>query len=293
MKLLVIGNPVSGGGTARRIIEEMGNLLEARGHEVETYLTGAAGDAKRRASQLDARCEAVIVAGGDGTLNEVINGLDLSRSLPIAFVPAGTGNVIAYELRLRRPLADIVGYIECGQVRNIDLGLIGDRRFLMLASAGFDALVTREVQRSRRGTFWRGAYAVPILRSLWQYKIPDLQVSVDGVEVEGGLAIVNKTPFYGGVLTIAHRARCDSGHFDVCVFPNASLPALAQYGLAAWIGKAATLKGMTYLTGTHVEITASEAVHVQVDGDYFGTTPVVMDLVPAAVPIYAPPSRPA
>ncbi len=289
MRLLAIGNPVAGGGQAVRLITETTELLKARGHRCETFLTGAVGDARQRVSRLDPACEAIVVAGGDGTLNEVVNGLEDPPQLPIAFMSAGTGNVIGCELGLAGTPAEVVQAIETGSTRRLDVGRAGARRFLMLASAGFDALVTEEVQKTRRGTFWRGAYAYPILRALVRYRPPKLTVAVDDQEaLSGALVIVSKTPYYGGIFMIARRARCDSGHFDVCVFRRAGFLNLARIALSGLRNTMRRVPGITYVTGRHVEITADRPTAVELDGDYFGSTPLTLDLEPAALAMFVP-----
>jgi diacylglycerol kinase (ATP) len=292
MKLLVVGNPVSGGGKARPLIAELESLLENGGHQVEVFWTSARGDALARIQALEPDFDALVVVGGDGTLNEAINGMVLPARIPIAFMPAGTGNVIAHELGMPRDPRVVVQAIEGGRIRRLDMGFIGERRFLMLASAGFDALVTREVLGFRKGTLRRHNYAIPILRAMLRYRPPRLQVTVDGgAPLEGALVIVNKTPHYGGIITVAHKARCDSGHFDVCVFRRGSILALSRYFLAGLRNTLERKEGVTYLTGRHIEITADEEVPVQVDGDYYSTTPVTIDLEPAVLPMFVPPRK--
>ena len=122
MNLLVIGNPVAGGGRAAGLIAEVAQLLEARGHRCESFLTSAAGDARQRASTLDPACEAIVVAGGDGTLNEVLNGLEDPPQVPIAFMPAGTGNVIGYELGLTGSPEGVVQAIEAEKALRARMG---------------------------------------------------------------------------------------------------------------------------------------------------------------------------
>src|SRR5204862_2064920 len=99
---------------------------------VEVYLTTGGGDAKRRAGCLEADVDRLVVAGGDGTLNEVLNGpCDPSRT-PIALLPMGTANVLARELGLPREPVEIAAMIDGGAIRRLDMGLVGERRFLMV-----------------------------------------------------------------------------------------------------------------------------------------------------------------
>jgi len=86
----------------------------------------------------------------------------------------------------------------------------------------------------------------------------------------------------------SQAARLDSGHFDVCVFRNGSIPSLSLYALAGLVGRACSVPGVTHTTGRRIRMESSEPVPVQVDGTYFGTTPVELDLLPAYVPVVVP-----
>lgn len=292
MKVLVVGNPIAGGGQAAGKIEALAGLLRAGGHTAEVFLTAAAGDARARAAALEPGTDALVAAGGDGTLNEVLNGLREPFGMPIGFLPAGTANVTARELGLDGTPEEIVRLIDAGAVRRIDVGRAGARRFLMLASVGFDALVIEEDVRRRRSAHRFVRFAVPIARALWRYRAPALSVAVDGgPPVSGTLAIVSKTPHYGGFFNLARGARCDSGLFEVTVCARGSRAALVVYALAALCGRMERLGSVRTLRGTRVAVEAGEPVPVEVDGESFGTTPVTFELAPGALPFLAPPLR--
>jgi len=181
--------------------------------------------------------------------------------------------------------------LEAGHLRRLDMGLLGERRFLLVASAGFDAMVTNEVRRRRGGTLGYFGYLVPILRALKRYHPPELKVTVDGGDpISGAFVVVSNTRNYGGIFSFADRARCDSGHLDVCVFPRGTLSALIWYYLAAFRGWVSTRTDVRYLTGIRIRIESREPVAVQVDGDPAGDTPVDIQLLPGAVPVLVPAS---
>ncbi len=292
MKVLVIGNPIAGGGKAARKIDALAGLLRARGHAAEVFLTAAAGDARARAAALEGDTDALVAVGGDGTLNEVLNGLPEPFGTPIAFLSAGTANVTARELGLDGTPEEIVRLIDAGAVRRIDVGRAGTRRFLMLASVGFDALVIEEDVRRRRKAHRFMRFAVPIVRALWRYRAPALSVTVDDAPPVGGtLAIVSKTPHYGGFFNLARGARCDSGVFEVTVCAHGSRGALVLYALAALCGCMGRLGSVTTLHGTRVAVESREPAWVEVDGESFGMTPVTFELAVGALPFLAPPFR--
>ena len=291
-KILLIGNPVAGGGRAKRLMADLLQTLRQRGYLVETFLTGSAGDATRRARGIEADVDVLVVVGGDGTLNEILNGLPDPSQTPIAYLPTGTANVLGRELGLPKRAEDLIQILESGHLRRLDMGLLGEGRFLMMASAGLDAMVTEEVRRQRGGTLGYLGYLMPILRALQRYQPPELKVTVDGGEqIPGAFSVVSNTRNYGGIFSFADRARCDSGHLDVCVFPRGTLPALLRYYLAALRGRVSRRTDVRYLTGSRIRIESREPVAVQADGDPAGVTPVDIRVLPATVPVLVPPGR--
>ena len=288
MNVTLIANPVAGSGRADRQIQKLVQILDRRGHHVEIFITQAAGDARRCASRIETDTGTIVVAGGDGTLNEVLNGIADPSHTSIALLPTGTANVLAHELGLPNKPEDVAGILDQGVVRKLDMGMIGDRRFLLLVSAGFDAMVTEKIQRGRKGLGYCG-YVLPLLGVLAHYRAPELMITVDGhEELNGAIVVVSNVRNYGGIFSIADLACCDSGHLDVCIFPRGTIPALCRYAVSALRGKVSSLAEVAYLTGKRVRMESEEPVAVEVDGDYFGTTPVVVDVKPACVPILVP-----
>jgi len=268
-KVVLIANPVAGKGRPEELFHLFVQAMERRGYRVETHITRTAGEATLCARTVKPEVEALVVAGGDGTLNEVLNG----------------------ELGLPTRAEAVAETVQGGRVRRLDMGLIGGRRFLAVVGAGFDAMVTQEVRRTRQRGLGYSGYVLPVLRSLVRYRVPELRITVDGAEqFQGAFAVVSNTRNYGGIFTFADQARCDSGHFDVCVFPKGTVFALTRYYFAALRGGVSGIPEVRYVTGRSVRIESEEPVAVQVDGDPFGATPVEIDLVPSTVPIIV--SRP-
>lgn len=292
MKVLVIGNPVAGRGAAGRRVGELVRELERRGHEVEWLLTGQAGEARRGAREAEGRVDCMVVAGGDGTLHEVVNGLADPARTPLGQLPLGTANLLAHELDLPRDPRALADLVERGETRRVDLGTLGAERFLLLVSSGFDAMVAERVRRARNGRLGYRGYVLPLLRALASYREPRLRVRLDGCEVlEGALVVASNIRNYGGLFRVADRARCDSGHLDVCVFESASRLELPLYLAAAALGRVSGLRSVAYRTARRVEIESETPVAVEVDGDAFGTTPVELALAGPRVPILAPPEK--
>lgn len=292
MQVLVIGNPNAGNGQGQERIRAFAAALEAGGHRVETFLTRRAGDGRERAGGPMAGFDRLVVAGGDGTLNEVLNGLAEPGRVPLALLPCGTANLLAHDLGLPWDPPGLARVAVGGGVRTIDLGLVrgagvpaAGRRFLLCASAGFDALVTREIHQRRTGTLGYLGYLRPVLGTMLSYRPPRLTVSLDGGAPEpAAYVLAAKTRNYGGIFVMADRARLDSGAFDVCLFDSAHALTLAKAMVAGLTGGLSGKSWVRYRQARRVRIeSAGDPVPAEVDGDCIGDTPVEIELVPAAV----------
>jgi YegS/Rv2252/BmrU family lipid kinase len=289
LRILVIANPAAGTGRAAARVARLVRALESHGHSVDVRATRARGDASRQARDAEGRVDCIIAAGGDGTLNEVLNGLaDPSRTLLAPFA-LGTANMLARQLALPSDPERLAEVIRCAHTRRIDLGQTGKTRFLSVAGVGFDGLVTETLARSRRGTLGYRGYAAPILAALRRYAPPRITVRLDGGAPIGcAFVIVSKLANYGGIFCATPAAQPDSGVFEVCLFPTASVPDLARYAGAALWARFSRKSAFRIEKATRVEIAASEPTPVQLDGDHWGYTPLSLELTPAMVPMCVP-----
>jgi len=289
MRVALVVNPVSGRGRSGLLASRVAELLRAGGHRVEVHRSRGPGDVKERARELGDAEDRILVIGGDGTLNELLNGLADPTRVPIAQLPTGTANILAHELALPREPEGVARMLTGGRVRFLDMGLAGQRRFLMVASAGFDAWVALEIQSSRQATLGYLGYAAPILRTLRDYVPPRLEVRIDdGPAVEGQLVVVGNMRNYGGLFTMADRARCDSGWLDVCILRNGSRGGLMRAAVSGLTGGLSGRDDVAYVTGRRVRIDSEQPVPVEIDGDPAGTTPLDIEIRPAHVPIVVP-----
>jgi len=289
MRVLVIGNPVAGTGMTRRRIEQFARILKEHGHDAEVFLSSAAGDSLERARLVDNGIHRLVVAGGDGTVNEVLNGLQDPSRIPILHLATGTANQLARSLGLPPEPEKLVKLLEEGAIKHIDMGLAGDRRFLLLVSAGFDAKVTAEIKERRNDKLGYSGYFLPIIRTISDHCDAKLEVVVDGRErISGCNVMVLKVREYGGLFVFAQDARLDSGHLDVCVFREGTVGWIFLYAFAGLMRKASDCPGLIHVKACRVKIESEKPVPVEIDGDYFGTTPVEIELRPSVVPVIAP-----
>jgi len=289
MKILVIGNPIAGTGQAERRIELFSGALEQHGHSVQVFMSKHSGEALKKAGTVDTDIDRIVVAGGDGTVNEVINGLADPSRIPILHLPTGTANQLARSLNLPFDPYQLLDILEQGSIRRIDMGLIESRRFLLLVSSGFDASVAAEVKKTRNDTLGYTGYVVPILRAWARHQPRELSVIIDNQQkISGFNVMVLKVRQYGGVFVFAEEARLDSGYFEVCVFQQGSVPWMSLYAVAGLMGKTAELPGVVCARARIVRIESEEPVPVEIDGDHYGMTPVDIRIQPSIVPVVVP-----
>lgn len=292
MDVLVIGNPVAGRGRTVERVREFVEVLESLGHNVEVFLTLKAGDAAERAGSISPGLDRLVIAGGDGTVNEVLNGLKDPSLTPILHFPTGTANQLAFHLGLPANPKHLAHILVEGEIHWVDMGKVDGQRFLLQVSAGFDALVTEVIHRSRTNKLGYRGYVLPIARALAGHSPTRVEILIDNeVKVVGTTIMVMKVRNYGRFFVFAEEARLDSGHFDVCVFRDGSIGSLCLYAFAGLTRSAARVPGVTRLTARRIRIESSEPVPVQVDGTYFGTTPVELELLASHVPVVVPVNR--
>jgi diacylglycerol kinase family enzyme len=242
-----------------------------------------------------------VPVGGDGTLNELLNGLPDPGAVRISPFSCGTANMLAQELSFPAAPADFAAMVEAGREVAFDVGRAEaaaepqadaprhSRRFLLLASAGFDALVTRQVRERRSGALGYRGYLLPILQALRAYRPSRLRLRVEERDLgEGGMIIAGNTRNYGGIFSFLHHADAGGGSLAVCLLERTSRLALLSYALSALLGRVDRRRDVRYAEGRRIEVTSAEPVDVQVDGDHLGWTPASLTLEPRQARILAP-----
>jgi YegS/Rv2252/BmrU family lipid kinase len=286
-RLLAIANP-SAGRRNRGRLEETIARLGAFGCVVELVETEGPGDAERAAAAADqARFDAVVAAGGDGTINEVLNGMT-AEAPPLAVLPLGTANVLAAELGLPRSIEAIAQTIAFGEPRRIALGEANGRRFAMMASAGLDAHVVQRLSLKLKRRIGKTAYVIETLRQAMIRPPLAYRLRLNGVEEEASGVIVSNGRRYGGPFIIAPKADLTSPSFEVCRLTRSGRLAGPSYLLSAVRGRLAERSDVRIDTAERVEILGPSGAPLQADGDLLCRLPVVIRALPAAVALIFP-----
>ena len=285
-----IVNPASGRGRVAAALQEALERLSASGRRGCIHTTAGAGDATVIARGLPAAA-AVVAVGGDGTVREVAEGL-LGRAIPLAILPAGTENLVAKQFQIDASPVRLVGTLMNPTIREIDVGLVGQRVFLVVVGVGFDAEVVRRLSRRRRGNITHLDYLLPTWQSFWSHHFPSLSVHADGqVVFEGeGLVFIGNMPRYGVGLSILRNAVVDDGLLDICIFRCRSRSKLLSHAFRIACGRHLTSSDVLYLRAREIRVSSDVPVPFEVDGDDGGDLPADIRLSSQKLQILVPPA---
>ncbi len=275
---LLITNPFSGHGFREKHIDKAVATFSAHGARVEVIRTRGPVDAYRAVAAAKGGYKAIVVAGGDGTINEVINALE-GRLIPVGIVPRGTANVLAHEFEIPRNTRKAINIILQGKELLLDVGMTGKRRFMLLASAGYDAQVVAEVHRNRTRRFGYGAYILPIWRMLRKGHFPEITVEMHGREYVCRHVVVANVSRSGGPLCPAPHAIYNDGEFDVVMYLRGGRWDIVRYAaLAVSRSDKAADDDIIRMRCDRVVLSSQEPVPFQCDGDPAGVLPQTIEI---------------
>jgi diacylglycerol kinase (ATP) len=290
-RLLAIQNPRSGGGGYKRDLPLIMGALRGLGYEVDERLTEGEGDGARLArAGVEEGFDIVCAIGGDGTVNEAINGL-AGTEVPLAIIPTGTVNVLAMELGIPLDPPDAVRLLEGGTVSWIDLGLAGERYFGLMAGVGMDAAVVASLSPVMKKAFKEAAFAVQGLANYLTKEEPRIRVACEERSVEGYFAVFGNASNYGGGFGITPLADMRDGLLDVCVLKDKSFLSTISYWTAALINAHLRHPKVEYFRTEAARVTTVEPdkeVLVQTDGEMAGKLPLSCSVVPRALRVVVP-----
>lgn len=292
-RILIVANPASGRGRARRAVWELTCALAGQGLSWDARFSRSRDDLRSACRSAAPGYTALVAVGGDGTVGEILQEIG-SRGPALAIWPAGTANLLARELGFPADAARLSRALARERTRAVDLGEcrwegsdLSPRRFAACVGAGFDARVVRHLAAARAGPIRWTSYAGPLVRGAAEAAAArdEMEIETDGGErTRGRMAVVTNLIRYGGFFRIAPGARCDDGLLDAVLFPSAGPADLVRYAVGSLRGRAA--RGAVR-QARRVAIRPApgvlEKAPVQVDGEPIGTLPVRIDVLPGAV----------
>jgi YegS/Rv2252/BmrU family lipid kinase len=296
VRICVIFNPAARGNKARHFRHHLGDLTA----ECAFKPTAAVGDARRLAAAAVAESfETIVAAGGDGTVNEVLNGISDApngfEKTRLGVLPLGTVNVFARELKIPLKIEQAWEVLQRGRETKIDLprvdffadGVPQKQYFCQLAGAGLDARAIELVDWSHKKKIGPFAYVIAGLKALREKK-PQITVRVNGQSATGELVLVGNGRLYGGSFAIFTQANLRDGVLDICVLSRANWWTLLRCapGLLLW-GKLPA-SAVLSLNAATFELTSESPAAFELDGEWVGKLPVTFSIAREKLRLVAP-----
>jgi YegS/Rv2252/BmrU family lipid kinase len=307
MKILIIANPMSGKGAAKKIMPKLKDFFDKNYIKAEFYMTKKQKDAidiAKKAAK-SGRYDVIVASGGDGTVNEVINGIMLSgrsNKQKFAIIPLGTENVLCQETGIPFDSFEAAKLIVKGKTMKMDIGMVNSgnsksekRYFVLMAGIGFDAHVATKVQPLLKRMIGSAAYSFAAWNELFKYKHSDITVDIAGLggkkkkkTVKGSFVVVGNTKLYGAMLKIAATANITDGLLDVCIFKGKDIVSFMRYALGTLTARHIQFSDIEYHKAKKVKVSSSPKVLCHVDCEVIGNTPIEVSVVPKAIKLIVP-----
>lgn len=300
---VLIHNPNAGNGGhgRRRLLDKARHTFASRGIDADLAETTGPGHATEIAARAAAENRGLVIAcGGDGTLNEIVNGLATHQNghrVPLALLPGGTANILAKELGLPWDIPKAAEKLVHGAVKDIALGLATPleqpqkkKYFLSVAGAGPDGMIVYSINldlKARVGIlayWWEGA------REVFRYKFPHFRVVSGGRAINASLVIVGRTQNYGGPFKITTEADLFEDQFEILTLATRSGLRYLSYLPSLWLNKLRGTEGVEFFKSDSVlcEPLDANPVYAQIDGEPLARLPVEFRIVPRALKLLVP-----
>jgi len=290
VKALLIHNLSSGQHDRRDEIASAISRLTSAGWDVDLFATHEIHEVEPRVRQAVAEgVDTVVIAGGDGTLNAAVQALARQRAA-LGVIPVGTTNVWAREMRVPLDVRGATQVLVDGETARVDLGEANGRYFLFVAGIGFDASVTRCVDPKTKRRLGMIAYIIAAATEALKLRGEEVVIACNGetTRQRALMVVATNTRIYGGVLAMAPEAYADDGLLDVWVFRGRGLLAALRHTFNVILGLHRRDPEARYFQTSAVTVDSKSRLPVQLDGDYFGTTPVNIRVAPGALRVLVP-----
>jgi diacylglycerol kinase (ATP) len=299
--VVFVVNPASGNGAAGKTWERTRELAAARGLEGDALITEAPGHAvelARGAAESGARL--VVAVGGDGTINEIVNGLLAAGTseVELAVVPRGTGDDFARTFGIPTDVESALAVAANGQARPVDVGRAtyavdegtAERYFANFAGAGISGAIARRGARTSRRLGAKAAYMWATVAVFLRWSSVPMRIELDGELREGQMfeVVVSNGMYAAGGMKIAPEARPDDGQFDAVLIGDVSKADFVTTFPKIYRGRHTSHPKIDVVRASTIAVDASQPLPVVLDGEQPGTTPARFEIVPGALKLRAP-----
>lgn len=280
-KARIIYNPTAGREVFRRELPTVLERCEIAGYETSAHATIGAGDAALAAQRAaENKFDLIIVAGGDGTINEVIHGLaDLEYRPKVGIIPAGTTNDFARALSIPLKIHLALGVILNGQSMHLDIGRVNDQHFINIAGGGDLTELTYDVPSGMKAVIGQLAYYMKGIEMLPSLKPVHTRIEYDDQVFEGKimLFLVANTNSVAGFEKLAPNASINDGYFDLIILKKTNLAEFLKIATSALRGHHLTDKQIIYAQAKKITVYPEDRMQLNIDGEYGGLLPGVIE----------------
>ncbi|HLR59517.1 MAG TPA: diacylglycerol kinase [Pseudogracilibacillus sp.] len=291
-KVRIIYNPTAGREIFKKELPKVLERCEKAGFETSTHATVGAGDAAL-AAQLAAEnnFDIIIVAGGDGTINEVVHGLaNLEYRPKVGVIPAGTTNDFARALSIPLKIQDALSIILDKHSIYLDIGRVNDQHFINIAGGGDLTELTYEVPSRMKAIIGQLAYYMKGIEMLPSLKPVNTRIEYDGKVFEGEimLFLVANTNSVAGFEKLAPNALINDGYFDLLILKKTNLAEFLRIATAALRGTHLEDEQIIYTQAKKIEVTPDNHMQLNLDGEYGGLFPGVIENLQEHINFFVP-----
>lgn len=272
-------------------------MLRRNGHQAAAVPTEGPSTAARQARQAIASgADLILVAGGDGTINEAAQGV-VGSPVPLGILPGGTANVLGTEMGLGRDILRAAETVAECVPRRIAVGRVslmegdGDRYFLLMAGIGLDAAIVSHLNLRLKSRLGKLAYWLAGANTFCRFRLAEFRAALDGRAVQTSFALISRVRNYGGDFEIAPSVHLLDEDFEAVLFQGRITLRYLPYLAGMVTGRLRSMPGVTIARARSVELgpLASAPVYLQVDGELAGRLPARIGIVPDALTLLMPP----
>ena len=293
-QIAFIINPVAGNGKTIESIVHIKSKLDVFKDDIyyEIHLSKYKGDVTDLTRQLCTEgFNEFIAVGGDGTVSELINGLDFSEDsgYKIGVIPWGTGNDLVKSLHVPHDINEMLDVIIKNEVKSVDLGMVNNQYFINVASFGIDGQIIKDTEKLKRIFPGHPAYLLSTLKAGLTFKPNFVKVIIDGHVYSGNMILIaiGNGKYFGGGMNICPNAKLDDDQFDICLVNNVSKLKFMKEIRKVYDGRLGEVEEVIYVRGKELTIEVDGCDYdINIDGNLVGKTPVKIKIAPYKVKVF-------
>lgn len=272
-KIAVIINPQAGSNNKKFLQQLIQRLSDS--NQVTLFETKKAGDATIIAKKQSKNFDIVAVAGGDGTVQEVINGI--SAKTILAIIPMGTANIIALEAGITKNINHLCKIILKGKIKKIHVPMINNRRFVLMTGVGFDAFIVNNINNNVKKIFGKIIFFIETLKQFLILKKPNIQVIANKKTFLGNWVLITNACHYAGPYQITKQTTIFNANLVGYIFTNLTrMNFLYSLFLIIFFGDLSKSKKIITIKSDQFKIKGNNNVPVQCDGEIFNRSTILI-----------------